>query len=200
MSKPTENAPKIEEVKQPVVTVAEEEAPPAAPAKTTGMIRLKDIETVRVADMLNAKSDYVSDVMMSRIEQHVAYLSGKMGFANDEARHKEQITIMETIGNSTTLSIDQYCVVTDFLLKSIRENLDSFKEGGSFRFMRGLTRVYSQRAIENYHSYMTMLVTIAGSYADRKRIFKKMDLDSITATLPKQARDNINTYMRRLCE
>ena len=193
-------AEKAEVVVAAAAPVIEEEVP-AAPAVNTGAkIKFKDLEIVRVAEMINAKNDFVSQTMIDRIEQHLVYLNGKQGFANDEARFKEQITIMETIGNSIILPIDKYCLVTDYLLQAIRCNYDSFKEGQAFRFMRGLNKVYSDRSIANYQSYMTMLITLAGSYADRKRTFTKIDLDSITATLPTDARNNINTYIRRICE
>lgn len=206
MGQPTKSAPQIEEVKdlasekEPVLVL--DEAPPAAPVKSTGAanIKLKDVETVKIGDQISAKGDFVSELMITRINQHMEYLRGEKGFATDDVRFREMITFMETIGNSTTLGIDQYCVVTDFLMKTIRDNLDDFKEGRAFRFMRGLSRHYSDSAIAAYQNYMTMLIRLAGAYADRKRVFKKMDLDYITVGMPVVARNNINTYIRRLCE
>ncbi|EBV8434226.1 hypothetical protein NFI00_000092 [Salmonella enterica] len=204
MGQPTKSAPVIEEVKEPVQqesVLVLDEAPPAAPAPSTGAdIKFKEVETVKVAEQINAKGDFVSDLMINRIEQHLQYLRGEKGFMSDDDRFKEQITFMETIGNSTTQQIDRYCLVTDYLMKTIRENLPEFKEGKAFRFMRGLGRVYSDSAIASYQNYMTMMIRIAGAYADRKRVFQKMDLDTITAGMPVAARNNINTYIRRLCE
>lgn len=202
MGKPTEEAPKIEEVAAAPAVILDEDTPPTAPVAQTGItsVKFKDTETVSIADMLNAKGEFVSELMISRIEQHMEYLSGKKGFGTDKARLQEQITFIETIGGSTTLDIDQYCVVTDYLLKVIRENLSKLNHGQMFRFLRGLKASYSDKAIEEYVNYMTLLLRIAGSYADRVRVFQKVDLDSLTKGLSPKARDNINTYVRRLCQ
>lgn len=208
MSKPTIAAPVIETVETDVKDEAQVVEPVSTPTATfevltknqnPAIIPFADAATIKVADIINAKGTFVSDSMIARIDQHLRYLTGSIGFSKDDDRFQEQITFMETIGNSTELSIDQYCIVTDYLLKTIRENMDAFKDGAAFRFMRGLNRFYSETAQGNYKNYITMLLRIAGAYANRKNVFKQMDVETITKDMKKASRDNVSTYMRNLC-
>lgn len=166
--------------------------------KTTDVINTVQVDTVSVADMINAKGSDVSETLKQRIDRHVTYLAGQRSFPSTKAEKEEQISFIETIGNSVQLNLDQYAVVTDYLIKVIRENLEHFDHGGVFKFTKGIEREYNAKAVQEFKNYMTLLVRISREYANRRQLNRMVDINTLTKGLKQKARDNINTYFRRL--
>lgn len=166
--------------------------------KPLDTINTVQVDTVSVGDMINAKGTDVSATLQQRIDRHVMYLAGKRSFASHAAEKEEQISFIETIGNSVLLNLDQYAIVTDYLIKTIRENLEHFDHGGVFKFTKGIEREYNAKAVQEFKNYMTLMVRISRDYANRRQLNRMIDINTLTKGLKQKARDNINTYFRRL--
>lgn len=166
--------------------------------KPLDTINTVQVDTVSVADMINAKGTDVSETLKQRIDRHLMYLAGNRSFPSHNAEKEEQISFIETIGNSVQLNLDQYAIVTDYLIKVIRENLVHFDHGAVFKFTKGIEREYNAKAVQEFKNYMTLMVRISRDYANRRQLNRMIDINTLTKGLKQKARDNINTYFRRL--
>ena len=206
MSKDVYTAPVIEEVKveKPAPETTDQETKPANKPTTNNTIspniNQKAVvpDVINIAAMVSANGNAVSDLMIKRIERHFAFLKGTKGFSTEHERVTEQVSFVETIANSVKLDFDKYALVTDYLYNQLRENPEVVTQGKIFKFLRGADRNYSSIGIERYKSYMNLLIKLATNHADRRRQFKLIDINYATKDLKEKARDNINTYFRKL--
>lgn len=164
--------------------------------KEPSLIPVEDV--ISVAKMVNAKATEVTAVMVDRIDRHFKYLSGELGFADVAARHQEQVTFIETIGNSLQADFEVYVLVTDHLLTKIRENITLFNSGEAFRFVQGLDKGYPISTIRVYKLYIELLTKIAGNWKYRYKLKKLMDPATVMADLPPKGRVNLNQYFNKL--
>ena len=172
-------------------------APSAAPAQPS---LEEPLDVIGIARMTNAKGDVTTDVMKDRITRHFEYLSGKLGFKDNKARVNEQITFIESIGNTLKLEFDQYVVVTDYLLNQIRETKSIFADGTAFRFTKDLEKEFPIEHIRSYKSYMTLLTMIANSWPRRHELNKLVDITYAIKDLNRLGKENVTLYFNKLMQ
>ena len=153
---------------------------------------------VGIGAQVNAKGDTTTDVMVARIERHVEFLAGRKRYKTKEEEREEQISFMETVGNSLRLDFEQFVVVTDDLLNIIRNNRDVFDGGLAFRHTVGLDRKYPVQTIRLYHTYMSFLSMVAKNWEARYKLHQLVDLASVIVDLNRKGKENVTQYFRYL--
>lgn len=193
-------APEVKNLsgKAPAPAVAEKPAETAAPVKIKEATFEKGEGVIGLSKMVNARGTVTTDIMIERIQKHMQHLSGKLGFNNKEERIHEQVTFIETVGNSLRLDFDQFVLVTDVLLNAIKEHQPVFEKGLAFRFMGGLDKNYPADYIRTYQAYISFLSTIAKNWAGRAKLANQVDIGYVTKDFPQKAKENINQYFRRV--
>jgi len=175
-------------------TKAASPTPPAQPS----LDEVPDV--IGIGRMTNSKGDVATDVMKARIARHFQYLSGELGFKDSDARIQEQITFIDTIGNTLKLEFDKYVVVTDYLLNQIRENKTIFSDGTAFRFVKDLDKQYPIEHIRTYRNYMTLLTMIANSWPRRHELNKLVDVTYAIKDLNRLGKENVTQYFNKLMQ
>jgi hypothetical protein len=155
-------------------------------------------DVIGVGKMLNAKGNLVTADMIARINRHMKYLTGEEGFNNVEERNAEQISFIETIGNSMKQDFEGYVVVTDYLLEQIRANQQVFTDGLAFRFTVGLDKGPYYDIVKSYQSYMQVLTKIAINWNVRFKLKKLIDITYAANSLQPQAKRNLTQYFNKL--
>lgn len=176
-------------------------APKATAAKVAVVkepTMIPEVEVVGIAKMVSAKGNVVTDVMVSRIDRHMKFLSGEVGFNSVEESHDEQISFMETIGNSLQLDFEPYVVVTDYLLKAIRANQSIFSDGMAYRYMAGLEKRYPSEHSRTYQGYMELLGKIGANWNVRYKLARLVDYAYVIAPMDTKAKTNVTQYFRKL--
>jgi hypothetical protein len=176
-------------------------AAPAATKQAPAVVEAtfqEPVMVVGIGKMLNAKGDATTDVMVARIERHMQFLSGNKRYKNKAEEQEEQISFIETVGNSLRLDFDQFVVVTDDLLNIIRQNRDVFDGGLTFRHTVGLDRKYPVQTIRLYHTYMSFLAMVAKNWESRYKLHTLIDLASVITDLNKKGKENVTQYFRYL--
>jgi hypothetical protein len=188
----------------------QEQAAPAAPAiPPAGPIVKADapndeanLETpaarVASADMTNANGTAVTNIMMARLAKHLKHLRGELGFADTKAQHEEQVTFMETVGNSTSLDYDEFKLVTDALVRAIIENKELFRSGDALRFIRGLAGKYPQDSINRYEAYITFLTKVATNWNSRHHLGSRIDIAFVIQHMKNVGKQNVTKYFNSL--
>lgn len=171
--------------------VKEEAAPAEATFQAEPMV-------IGIAKMINAKGDTTTDVMVARINRHIEFLAGRKRFKDKKEEQDEQISFIETIGNSFRLDFEQFAVVTDDLLTLIRANADVFSGGLAFRYTVGLDKKYPAQTIRLYHTYMSFLTMVAKNWEARYKLHSLIDLASVITDLNKKGKENVTQYFRYL--
>lgn len=173
----------------------------AAPAVTPAIKEpnmAPEVIVVGLSKMVNAKGTAVTDLMVARIDRHMQYLAGTVGFNSTAEAHEEQISFMETVGNSLQLDFPAYVVVTDYLLKSIRENQKVFTDGMAYRFMVGLEKRYPSEHSRTYQGYMELLSKIGFYWKERYKLAKLVDYAYTIAPMDSKAKTNVTQYFRKM--
>ena len=212
MSKDTFTSPQVTdlsgkapaaEATAPVVT--KEVAPVAAAAPATApataeasFVPKQDV--IAINKMVNAKGTVTTDIMVARIKQHMEFLSGAKRYKNKEEEVQEQVSFIETIGNSLKLDFPQFALVTDELLNAIRENKDVFQKGTQFRFTMGLDKTYPAQYIRTYQVYMTFLAMVAKNWVSRYKLDKLVDLAHVIHDFDRKGKENLTQYFRYLTQ
>lgn len=155
-------------------------------------------DVIDIAKMVNAKGNVVTDIMKSRIANHVKYLRGEVGFADQEAAELEQVSFIETVGNMLKLDFPQYVIVTDYFLGVIRENPQVFSDGLAFRFTAGLNRKYPDEYIKRYQSYIELLTKIAKNWKVRYKLGKLVDPAYTISFFDRKGQENVTQYFRKV--
>lgn len=186
------------EAKQPADGGKKDVVKTSTAPKTTQPSLDEPVQVIGIAKMTNAKGDETTAVYEARIIRHLKYLSGEVGFKDAEEREKEQMTFIESIGNTLKLPFEQYVVVTDFLLNEIRKNADIFSNGTVFRFTSGLDKMYPIEHIRTYRNYMTMLTMIANNWSRRYELNKVLDVTYTIKDLPRVGKENVTQYINKL--
>ena len=155
-------------------------------------------DVVGVNKMVNAKGTLVTASMIARIDRHMSYLVGNEGFNDVEERNREQITFIETIGNSMKMDFEGYVVVTDHLLEKIREHQQVFSDGMAFRFTVSLGKDYPADALRNYKGYIELLTKIAVNWKVRYKLKKLIDITYAINDLQPKAKVNVTQYFNKL--
>lgn len=154
--------------------------------------------TITISKMINAKGTATTDVILGRIEKHMKHLSGQLGFKNEEEKVREQLSFIETIGNTLRLDFPQYALVTDVLLNNIKANQTVFDKGLAFRFVGSLGKSYSQEHIKTYQTYMNFLAVVAKNWTTRNKLGNLVDVGYVTKEFPQKAKENVTQYFRRV--
>lgn len=175
-------------VKAAVVEPVKNVEPTLAPA----------LDVISVSKMLNAKGTVVTDQMIARIDRHMKYLRGEEGFNDQKERDTEQVTFIETIGNSLKMDFEGYAIVTDYLLKQVRDNQSVFSDGMAFRFTVGLDKNYPTDIIRQYQSYVELLTKIAANWKVRYKLKKLIDIAYVIQPLQNKAKENITQYFNKI--
>lgn len=142
----------------------------------------------------------VTAIMIERIERHMKFLTGHTSFRDKEQEVQEQVTFIETIGNTFQLDYPQYQLVTDTLVEHIRNNLSVFADNQAFRFIPGLEKVYPAVYIQNYQKYISILTQIAKFWNRRSRLKKMMDVTTLVTDFNSAAKANIDQYVNYLSD
>lgn len=171
--------------------VKEEVAPAEATFQAEPMV-------IGIAKMINAKGDMTTDVMVARINRHIEFLAGRKRFKDKKEEQDEQISFIETIGNSMRLDFEQFAVVTDDLLTIIRANAEVFSGGLAFRHTVGLDKKYPANTIRLYHTYISFLTMVAKNWEARYKLHTLIDLASVITDLNKKGKENVTQYFRYL--
>jgi hypothetical protein len=153
---------------------------------------------INVAKMVNAKGDATTDVMVARINRHVEFLAGRKRFKDKKEEQDEQISFIETIGNSMRLDFEQFAIVTDDLLTVVRANPEVFSGGLAFRYTVGLDKKYPAQAIRLYHTYIQFLSMVAKNWEARYKLNSLIDLASVITDLNRKGKENVTQYFRYL--
>lgn len=186
-----ETASSTEQVAKPSVK-AERALPPAEPTLAT----VPDV--IGVSKMLNAKGTLVTASITTRIDRHMRYLVGAEGFNSVEERNQEQVSFIETIGNSMKLDFEGYAIVTDYLLGQIRENQQVFTDGLAFRFTVGLGKDYPADVVQSYQSYIELLTKIAVNWKVRYKLKKLVDITYAIKDLQPKGKVNVTQYFNKI--
>jgi len=188
----------------PVATVQSKQTPaPAkaveAPAKVIAEPTLVPLPAViGVNKILNAKGTVVTDIMIKRIDKHLEFLNGTVGFKDTEERDQEQVSFIETIGNSLKMDFDGYVVFTDYLLTKIRDNQKVFTDGLAFRFCAELKKGSYTEAVKNYQAYIEFLTKIAINWNVRYKLKKLVDTAYVIQPLNQKGKENVTQYFNKL--
>lgn len=153
---------------------------------------------IGVNKILNAKGTVVTDIMIKRIDKHLEYLNGTVGFKDTEERDEEQVSFIETIGNSLKMDFDGYVVFTDYLLTKIRDNQKVFTDGLAFRFCADLKKGSYTEAVKNYQSYIEFLTKIAINWNVRYKLKKLVDTAYVIQPLNQKGKENVTQYFNKL--
>lgn len=208
---PEYTPPAIEEVApvsekgsaQPKQTSAVVQAPvkaaEPAPAKVVAEPTLVPLPAViGLNKILNAKGTVVTDIMIKRIDKHLEYLRGDVGFKDNEERDQEQVTFIETIGNSLKMDFDGYVIFTDYLLTKIRDNQKVFTDGLAFCFCAELKKGSYTEAVKNYQGYIEFLTKIAINWNVRYKLKKLVDIAYVIQPLNQKGKENVTQYFNKL--
>jgi hypothetical protein len=187
----------------PVATVQSKQTPaPAkvevAPAKIAEPTLVPLPAVIGVNKILNAKGTVVTDIMIKRIDKHLEYLNGTVGFKDTEERDEEQVSFIETIGNSLKMDFDGYVVFTDYLLTKIRDNQKVFTDGLAFRFCAELKKGSYTEAVKNYQAYIEFLTKIAINWNVRYKLKKLVDTAYVIQPLNQKGKENVTQYFNKL--
>lgn len=153
---------------------------------------------IGVKEMVDTKEKIATKIMIERIQHHLQFLTGKLSFPNTDAQIKEQVTFIETIGNSLKLDYDQFIVVTNELLNQIKDNKDTFTNGTPFRFMSVLDKQYSPDIIKTYQSYILFLTKLAKNWSSRYKLNKLVDIAFVTQDMDRKSKENLTRYFQSL--
>lgn len=204
-------APAVEEVapiseKGSVVAPQPKQSPvPAAPVKAEvapakiaepTLVPLPAV--IGVNKILNAKGNVVTDIMIKRIDKHLEYLNGEVGFTDHKERDEEQVSFIETIGNSLKMDFEGYVVFTDYLLTKIRDNQKVFTDGLAFRFCADLKKGSYAEAVKNYQAYVEFLTKIAINWNVRYKLKKLVDTAYVIHPLNQKGKENVTQYFNKL--
>ena len=171
--------------------------PPAEPTLVEPTLA-PALDVVGVSQMLNAKGNLVTASMIARIDRHMAFLVGTEGFNDVAERNLEQVSFIETIGNSMKLDFDGYVIVTDYLLEQIRANQQVFTDGMAFRFTASLGKAYPADVVRNYQSYIELLTKIAVNWKVRYKLKKLIDITYAIKDLQPKAKVNVTQYFNKV--
>ena len=149
-------------------------------------------------DMTNANGTAVTNIMILRLEKHMKHLRGELGFADNKERFNEQVSWMETVGNSVKLPYEEFKLVTDALINAIANNKELFRSGAATRFNRGLAGTYPQSSINRYEAYIYFLVTVANNWATRHRLKSSIDVGTVIEHMPHAGQQNVTRYFNSL--
>lgn len=172
----------------------------AVAPKVVAEAKFADIpDIIGVASLTNAKGDVVTDVLKSRLDRHLLFLSGKKSFGTQKEREEEQSSFIESIANGFQLPYEQFVVVTDYILNLVRTNPEAFAGGSVFRFLPGLDKVYPIDHIRTYKAYISLLIMISKNWASRYKLNKLVDVAYAVKDLPsKAAKENVTRYFNQL--
>jgi hypothetical protein len=160
----------------------------------------KNVEVVAINKMVNAKGDATTDIIVQRINTHMEFLSGRKRYKDKAEETQEQVTFIETIGNTLKLDFPQYALVTDALLNAMRENKDVFDHGLAFRFTKGLERTYPSQYIRTYQNYITFLTMVSKNWVSRYKLDKLIDPAYMVQDFDRKAKENVTQYFRLLTQ
>lgn len=203
MSDPEYQGPEVDNLEEPTGQTATKgsKAKEVAPVTTKVVAEAKFEDTpdiIGIGKLTNAKGDAVTDILKARLDRHLQYLSGKKTFATEKERTDEQSSFIESIGGSLQLPYEQFIVVTDYILKLVRENPEAFGDK-VFRFLPGLDKVYPIEHIRTYKAYMSLLIMISKNWVSRYKLNKLVDVTYAIKDLPtKGAKENITRYFNQL--
>ena len=187
-------APAVEEL-SPKKHVDEPEVKKELPVEATFK---KTLEVIGVGDFTGAGATATTDIMTKRIKRHMTFLNGSLGFKDKEDRIKEQVTFIETIGNTFRLPYEQFALVTNILVSEIHKNIEVFNTGCAFKHTKGLDKIYPAEIINLYQTYITFLSIIAGNWNRRHRLDSLVDLSYAVSKLDKAGKENVTRYFKQL--
>ncbi|MNG46900.1 hypothetical protein D3C79_47640 [compost metagenome] len=140
----------------------------------------------------------VTNIMLRRIEKHLRHLKGEVGFASIEEQRLEQVSFIETVGESTSLDFEKFKIVTDALIRMIVDNKELFRSGEALRFLKNLQGHYSQQSVNRYTDYVTFLTKIAVNWTNRARLRQQTDIATVIADLREVGKQNVTMYFNTL--
>jgi len=169
----------------------------STPAKT--VTYEEEPTVIGVSSLTGAKGDVASDVLISRLNQHLKYLNGEEGFTDLQHRNTEQASFIESVAGAFQLPYEQFAIVTDAILKVVQENPGTFQDGKCFRFLRGLEETYPLDSIRTYREYFSLLIMISKNWTQRYKLNRVIDIATAVKNLPsRNAKENVTQYFNNL--
>lgn len=153
---------------------------------------------IGIAGLLNAKATAVTDLLASRVAQHIEYTVGGKGLAGPEERAEEQGGFINTILGSLELDFEKYVVFTDFVLSQLRDNGDAIGSGKLLKHMAGLSSNYDKDKIAKYTTYISFLTRIALNWNIRYKLDSLIDVNLFASNFSPKAASNITQYFKHL--
>ncbi len=167
------------------------------PAQETSKTLEAEGGVVLVSQMINAKSNAVSNVFTQAIDRYIALLTGELNVGADKIAD-EQISFMNTLSNTLNLGYEDYVLVTDHLVKRLAEKRDVVNELNMFQFIPRLgANTFSKSALDRYKQYFMALVTLSRNLAQRDRIGRLIDIATLAKGYKPKAVSNITQYFQR---
>ncbi len=152
---------------------------------------------VMVSQMINAKSNAVSNVYTQAIDRYISLLSGQLKVEASKFGD-EQASFMTTLSNTLNLGYEDYVVVTDHLVRKLAEHRDVVNELNMFQFIPRMKEgTFSKPALDRYKQYFMALVTLSRNLATRDRIGRLIDIATLAKGYKPQAVSNITQYFQR---
>lgn len=198
--KQTFTAPVTEDLSGKTPEAQKEKEPQKdTPKNTTEKSSFEDKSTViGVKEMVDTKEKVATTIMKERIQNHMLYLKGERSFKNTDEQVTEQVSFIETIGNSLKLDYPQFAIITNELLNQIKENKETFREGTPFRFMSVLDKHYSSDIIEIYKTYIIFLTRLANNWTVRYKINELVDISFVIKDMDRKSKENLTRYFNEL--
>ena len=153
---------------------------------------------IGIAGLLNAKATAVTDLLVSRVAQHMEFTTGGKGLPDPEARAEEQGGFINTVLGSLELDFEKYVVFTDYLLSQLRENAEAISTGKMLKHMAGLSPSYDKDKIAKYTTYISFLTRVALNWNIRYKLDKLIDVNLFASKFSPKASANLTQYFNHL--
>lgn len=188
----TEPAIKEEVVTPPGLVVPREEEDDEASL-------IEDPASVLISEMITADGTAVTTIMLRRLEKHMKFIRGTLAFRDKQELFEEQVTWIDTVGNSLNLDYPQYVLVTKAILAEMLKDVELFRDGGAYRFLQGIKGKCPANAIEGYEAYVTFLTRVAANWSTRHRLRTSVDIAFPVSRLPTaKGKENLTKFFNTL--
>lgn len=159
----------------------------------------EDPAKVLVSEMVTADGTAVTTIMLRRLEKHMKFVRGTLAFRDSSERFDEQVTWIDTVGNSLNLDYPQYVLVTKAILAEILKDVDLFREGGAYRFLQSVKGKIPASAVEGYEAYFTFLTRVAANWKTRHRLRSSIDIAFPVSRIPTaKGKENLTKFFSSL--
>lgn len=160
---------------------------------------IEDPAQVLKGEMVTADGTAVTTIMLRRLEKHMKFVRGELAFRDKNELFDEQVTWIDTVGNSLNLEYPQFVLVTKAILAEMLKDVDLFRDGAAYRFLQSIKGKYPANAIEGYEAYCTFLTRVAANWNTRHRLRTSVDIAFPVSRLPTaKGKENLTKFFNTL--